>query len=927
MSGTGRNILPLVKSDTLARRDTGPLGGDKMRDTDTLTDSATLVVRNVAENPYKIEFQAESDEDDDDELRNPEDSAVDPLSAHNTKKSLQTRLALASAAIGLLFITNWGTAAGVVRLFYSPPTVNEVYNNWTDVFTYGNVARLQFVDCAQQASYDCNIYLNETIEIERLAVEARQAYNLDAYAQLTDHHALCMTQQVMYYAEMRTWFLELAQAKEFLTYNCAESDRFKEYLENKNTTTDLQALSVTQMYAEQVRLLVRRTQLQIDNFSGYVTNYYKDASVKIVQGVANATGLQDIGFDLGSVLPEGSLDKLNDITNQVDAKLNATKDLYQGAVDKAQDAAAASLAYLKEMQKKAIQAKIDMDAFVTKAKNFYSEYIQPIDITGSIKIPVHFDFNNSFSGLNLALPNYSLPPRTDVYFGINMTDQIHFLSDAVKEGKEDLQNQAKTYEIQVALHMQTMKQNFNSTFGDYNPPPIIFQNESKWDTDDRDFSDKLYADMKGISSLRDKPQVSSAINKTLDKLRNVDFVRSAIDFSFEKPKGEPKFESIMGIVKTIAAMVVGFDATYRVWKSVAIFVRYWGSSAVGLPDIDIRKRIETQKVPLGVKIGMFLSNPYFVLFVVAFLLTFGITTAGVWFGDLMLTHQEGCVKKTTRTWTIRNMNTLAYNGAVAQGNFETQKGAKAFDSLKQGACSQYVPSTDADFIKLLEDYQTLRGQYKDVNKQLELASQCWDPLWYQKKNKEGLSFSSKFHYSPQPQAEINRYQTADCALSKLDTDYNPEKRMIPSKFNCSQLQPCNLFDKCNIDEEVLYEKVLNASCTSERFFLMNVTSGVLQFVTWLLWNIGRILFFMGLSRLLWKLLVPRGLNYLGTCDREGKVDETTRDEVPTKAKAALAKFHRWGYIYIVLGFTLQLGWIVPVPIVAEKFFSGFHSNQ
>jgi len=371
------------------------------------------------------------------------------------------------------------------------------------------------------------------------------------------------------------------------------------------------------------------------------------------------------------------------------------------------------------------------------------------------------------------------------------------------------------------------------------------------------------------------------------------------------------------------------DYLYRGWRSVAIFVRYWFGSAVGLPDIEIQKQKSAeQSEPIGVKILAFLTSPYFVLFIVAVIIFAFLYVLLDIYMPFVEDYYSGCASPQQEngpgTIISTNAAALIYNQAVENGQKEMQNHLTDYDSLRQNICGQYYSQTGTTEQDLQQLLVTNAQAYATATAALQLMDTCLPPATVQT-DFVNYTDSRGYSYTDSEQQPLPfNYPGYDfdsavpCPADAMNA-YN----LTNMVFNCSHVALCESFDLCTqaIDRPTLNHGAWKASCDSEHLVLVGITKAGMSIVVYIFWNIGRILLVMGLGRLLWRNLVPHGFNYIATCSTDGKIDRDTEKEVAEKLKSIISVFERWGLVYIGLAIFLQLCWLIPLVVFSTQVAS------
>eukprot|EP00462_Mataza_sp_D1_P022642 CAMPEP_0175128920 /NCGR_PEP_ID=MMETSP0087-20121206/5190_1 /TAXON_ID=136419 /ORGANISM="Unknown Unknown, Strain D1" /LENGTH=908 /DNA_ID=CAMNT_0016411023 /DNA_START=9 /DNA_END=2735 /DNA_ORIENTATION=- len=901
-------------------------------------------------NPYQIELQTlGGDEEDDDEVQPVSDDEDGPTGAElmesedNKARSLRVRMIMCASAIGLLFLTSWTLATAVSSSFFEPPSLNQSWTLWKDAALFANQERIAFETCTEDASWLCDSLLNTSRASELERVSERKAKNSRYYDTLVTKNSDCTLAQVQVFFALKIWSRVLTKEKKVVKYKngCTGDDlvEFRAAVENRSLAVETQALSLTNKFASDVKKLISQTHESFGNMSSYTHDYARNTGSYLAgeaeQKLKDITGLEDIGINVSDIFPSDTFDGLQGVADKMSTSLNSTRNKLQSGFDKTQKTLEEQQKYLVEMKDKMRDQISTLTTGFENAKDTVwqcclSVATNVLDIDDfplwNKNLDTNLEFNGSFANMFDKFDNL-VGKQFD--FDVNITAHMDKLKAEMEEAKKKAQEEANAYNEKVKKQMEsvhadlTSRYNLTELFADYNPPPLILEDGTEVDDDNENFTNSLFAKFNGIDNIENKPESSGFFNKSLQYFDKIDIPRTSFNFNFEQPSGDPAFDNVLSVFGAIAGAMLWSDWLYRVWRSVSLFIRYWSNSAVGLPIIDVRKFRETKKVPLGVKIGLILQSPWFLAIVLGLLLFVIISMVGSFYVPMMNNHRAGCVDSGTDTWTVKNGYSLFYNLATSTGNKEAQKCVSVYDAKRGEECVQLGGVTYADYQKMVTSFEETKFQTREILRMLQLTDKCWDYSNFVETDSNGYTYYTfaleRGLAIPTAQFVSELISENQCGESAIQS-FNVSE-LQDSSFQCSGIPTCFHCDACNVKEGDIYFKVRNAGCTSERMILMGITQFGMNFVIWICWNVGRWWLFAGISRILWKILTPRGFNYVGSCDRAGQVDGKTRNDVPPEVEKAIKRFEGWGWRYIIAAVFLQGLWAMTAPLIAKNYFS------
>lgn len=387
---------------------------------------------------------------------------------------------------------------------------------------------------------------------------------------------------------------------------------------------------------------------------------------------------------------------------------------------------------------------------------------------------------------------------------------------------------------------------------------------------------------------------------------------SAYNFEYLLPTGPfPDIQALIQPFNDITDLIVVMDIVWRVYRSCHLFFRYWFQSAVGLPVVDITKFKATKKPPKSVQMANCVTSPV-TIFAIIFFLGVGIAFAAAEFlVPLFATYQQ-CFDPNQENIFAQDSYAIAFNYISSDGNTMIQKNAKLHDGQRSTICGEEVKATselaqtlNAQMLKIQTDYAQISADFRLVDKCLNLQ----DVL-----TSGGMDPSAVNAWLTHPQT----LGCKDPNLIATEEILNP----VPSIFNCSDdTVPFCIFDDIAPDEsDTLSAATQESACHSQKFILMQTMEITMAVVVFICWNIARMLVMMGLSRIYWRRLTPRGFNYAGSCTRQGEILGSTRKELLVALSESVRKFEVMGYILLFLGVVLPWPPIIILSAVDEAYF-------
>jgi hypothetical protein len=388
--------------------------------------------------------------------------------------------------------------------------------------------------------------------------------------------------------------------------------------------------------------------------------------------------------------------------------------------------------------------------------------------------------------------------------------------------------------------------------------------------------------------------------------------RSDVDLEFAALSGNPDFTNIFAGMADLTALILVFDYVYRGYSSVAIFVRYWGNSAVGLPDINVQKfGPGGEKASIAERFARCITGPWMLLLVIIGAMSGVVWVVGSIYMPWLQQYQVACNSSPRQDTLIgANAYALIFNFATSQGTANMQSYAKDYDTARSELCGDLVTSTSEQHNgkeRLFKNYQRSWGETQDTQ---ALLIDCMDSsaaghnfrdmtVTVAGKNYRydvyvphlinlGVQVPAVFRLEVPFELPVINSQPHVYKKSEACTDPHHLDRYAISEsmaFRCEQIPLCDAFNGCNatIDRDGLSTPTHTSSCETEKMTLMGITAVVLSVVVFIIWNVGRHFLLSGISHIAWRYLVPRGFTYLGNCDREGKLSTDFRGELQVLA--------------------------------------------
>jgi len=345
------------------------------------------------------------------------------------------------------------------------------------------------------------------------------------------------------------------------------------------------------------------------------------------------------------------------------------------------------------------------------------------------------------------------------------------------------------------------------------------------------------------------------------------------------------------------------DYAWRIYYSGRIFIRYWYGAAGTMPPIDIRSYRTQKSTPLNVRIARYATHP-FVLFSGAMVL--GIMVVSVILGiyiPMLQDYIQHCVDSDPTSpgqdsFVGNNVYAAAFNAAVLQGNRDLSKGLNDYDTSRANLCGSKQQDAQDAFANQQYQLKIVRDNMQSVVTLLDQMEVCTSMnTWTQLPNPFVF-----YTNAPNPSGS---FHVPGCSMAGFDA----LGALEPPPINCTALPTCAT--QCGVDTSVVQGVSHRASCETQYYIHTTILQTVCTVVVFVFWNICRTLLLDGLVRIYWKHLVQgTGLNFYATCNKEGRIDQDTEDQLAVAIKESDQSYKRMGVIYIVMSFLLNIPYIV-----------------
>eukprot|EP00614_Pseudopedinella_elastica_P012136 CAMPEP_0172608578 /NCGR_PEP_ID=MMETSP1068-20121228/28649_1 /TAXON_ID=35684 /ORGANISM="Pseudopedinella elastica, Strain CCMP716" /LENGTH=903 /DNA_ID=CAMNT_0013411879 /DNA_START=189 /DNA_END=2900 /DNA_ORIENTATION=+ len=601
--------------------------------------------------------------------------------------------------------------------------------------------------------------------------------------------------------------------------------------------------------------------------------------------------LRDSKNATACAVPESVLERYEEVMAQIDSQLSRASEVFE-------DYASAAMAYSSAVN----TAVANMDDFYTSFKNWVATAgIDTADFglwfgltLDDLVVP---DMNPPSSVGITAGPVGGLP--SDLWAQVAAAVQL-YLGNLTAASLETRALTGQWVEV-VKSSLETFP-----GFGldDYSPPTY-----SSYAADGSNMSDVqptfekkasafVAMEADALSALASPETIAgdffSGIEYDLSAVGNsFDRFMSGLPFSMEPLVG-PRFDVKVWIFKfgNLVWLLVWADYAWRAHQSLLIFARFWRRSGVDIPDTDInRGPVETMRKSGLHTLTQFITSPVLWGACLAAFAAVALAYLAAIYWPVLEAYKSGCVTGASNgTFVTKNVFSIAFNTAAAEGNEELVKGLSDYNTAKASSCAAYAASSRERQMEQELAMKSLRSAQQSFRDELFLLEQCVD---VDRMNRDfakaccgqGSPYDACDAYGPPedgwgnssacpvnllgggrfapPSAYLSE---AACDLPRSPVDWDLKDAVL----ECGQVPDCAT--TCDGPSKPWLEaSTRHCGCTGEWLLHAALLQGALGLAAFGVMNASRVLFVSGLCKLWWRFLSPGLFSYRATCDRHGKV--------------------------------------------------------
>ncbi len=891
----------------------------------------------------------------------------------------------------LAIACNWGTSLRISKYFASSvievPPLDAVLMTCRSAYNVTNEERLRYSQCVESRLKRCNRQMDKSIRQEDERVRDVATQNELVVTSMENISTSCSRSYTTFRLAIQDWI----DTGDPVPINeneleCSATDRhsFNQTILGPQNVIALQteAIDIATTYSDESTVVVSTLANYIVERSAYDVNYVDEKTKAISNAFIDAVdftptpsiNIDDLIDDLESaavdLLACISLDensRLDDGTKCYPNVAKLVNDFHDDAIFKVEALKAA----LRDYQARMIQYKKNVDTAYKVAKAFYDGVNNvvtqaiiglfagnwfDISATDFLAVDVAFpDVDSIFTSIGNFESIESLwdkvaPSVSDYYYNVaDITDGLKTRFDDMVDGLVD------AYSKRVRLVSFYIPE-------DYDPPQYVGTIDVHNNADEealhfaqksKTFQSKSRETLglfSGIGGQYDEDELD--MNVPTFNITEIKNKASNVELNFEDFH-QPDFDFDLWFLNLayLSDALVLADYIFRAYVSLRLLSRYWSTTSLAMPEIDIRSNKATKnpfRHPFLAAIT-FVTSPIggFIIFVGSSAWLIGIITT--LYVPLLQQYTSGCMRLGDGTFLTNNLYSFAYNHAYQDGSGLLVEGMDAYDIKRGDSCtSRYASSVNLQN-NMNANLTAYTNFYQELSQDMGLSRRCvdsdlldtmflyacWDPDHWM------CPIDERFD-PPQPFELPGTLLNDPSCL--VEVDGSDDWILNDAIFDCESIPTCSI--ECELPrKELLNEASERCGCTLEWYIHSQWLGTALAFVIYLCMNIARVLFFAGLTRVLWKQIHPERFTVVATCNSDGALvtsshvsgnshhdlmlaiqtksnrslddeaddEETSQDELSATLNAKLDRctrnFYRVGVALLVASFAVNVVWL------------------
>ena len=915
----------------------------------------------------------------------------------------------------LAIACNWCTTLRVSKNFASSvievPTFDAVIKTCRSAYNVTNDERLRYSQCVESRLNRCNRRMDKSMRKEDERVRTVFTKNEEMVTNMEEMSSSCSRSYTTFRLALQEWIASGGKVPVRSNISgsgneleCSETDEqtFNKTLLGPQNVMALQmeAIDIATTYSEESTVVVSTLAEYIAQRAEYDVNYIDQRTKAIQDAFIDAVDftpkpsvsiddlIEDLELAVVDLLACISLDENSRQQDGTKCSPNLAKminDFHDDAVFKVEVLKLS----LRDYRDRMIQYKKNVDTAYKVAKAFYDGVNNVITLAiVSLFTGKWFDISaTDFLAVDVAFPDVD-----SIFTSIGTFDSIESLWSQVVPDVDGYYDNLAHITDGMKARFDGLVDAYNSTARlvpfslpeDYDPPQYVGTTDVNSSAEEEAlfFVEKSKAFQSrsretlglfsGIGGQYDEDQLDmNAPTFNMTEIRNK---VTNIELNFESFQ-QPDFDFDLWFLR-LAYLSDGFvlaDYIFRAYISLRLMSKYWSATSLATPQIDIRSNKET-KNPFrqhpALAAVTFVTSPIggFIIFVASSLWLIGIIAA--LYVPLLQQYTSGCVRLDgDGTFLTKNLFSFAYNHAYQDGSGLLVEGMDAHDIKRGDSCNARYASSVTLQNNMNANLTTFTNFYQELSQNMGLSRRCvvsneLDFLFQEACCELGSqTYPECPSISRQPMCPIDErldfplpYELPGIALNdtscSVEVDASDDWILSDAIFDCESIPTCSV--ECELPRKPLLNEVSErCGCTLEWYIHSQWMGTALAFVIYLCMNIARVLFFAGLTRILWKQIHPERFTVVATCNSDGALvtsthvsgnshqdlmlaiqtkssnkkshDETTSSShhelsatLNAKLDRCIRNFYRVGAALLVASFVVNVTWISFVVMTSRS---------
>lgn len=335
------------------------------------------------------------------------------------------------------------------------------------------------------------------------------------------------------------------------------------------------------------------------------------------------------------------------------------------------------------------------------------------------------------------------------------------------------------------------------------------------------------------------------------------------------------------------------DYIFRVYVSIRLLMRYWFATSLEMPNIDVRANKEVKNPfrmhPARAAVA-FATSPMggFIIFLMTSAWILGMVLA--LYAPMLHSYRSGCVSATGNgTFVTKNLFSISYNHAYQDGSGLLIEGMDAFDLKRGDACTSRYTTSATLQNSMSSNFTAYSSFHGEVSNNMGLLHRCLDSHELDAAFRDACCGIMPYPACPDSHRPTASLCPIDGRQSIIDTPipFDPpsiqltdpsclaktignEWTINDATFDCEQVATCSV--TCPEPRKpLLRASSMRCGCAVEWYLHSKWMGTTFAFLLYVFMNMARVMFFSGITRLLWKRLHPARFTMLATCDLNGSL--------------------------------------------------------